>query len=50
MIPTQIRYAKTLEYHGGIKVFEAKDPIGGTYLASMLEAPPRCRPVPGGRV
>ena len=40
MIPTQIRYAKTLEYHGGIKVFEAKDPIGGTYLASMLEARP----------
>jgi hypothetical protein len=34
----EIRYTKTLDYCDGISVFEANDPIGGTYVASYLEA------------
>ena len=33
----QIRYVKTLEYYDGILLFEARDPIGGTYAASHIE-------------
>jgi hypothetical protein len=34
----QIRYIRTLDYCDGISIFEASDPIGGTYVASYLEA------------
>ena len=37
-----ILYTRTLDYYDGILLFEARDPIGGTYVASHLE------PVPGG--
>ena len=33
----EIRYTRTLDYCDGISVFEASDPIGGTYVASYLE-------------
>ena len=33
----EIRFTKTLDYYDGILVFEAKDPIGGTYVALHLE-------------
>ena len=38
----EIHYTRTLDFYDGILVFEAKDPTGGTYVASHLE------PVPGG--
>ena len=34
----QILYTRTLDYCDGISVFEANDPIGGTFVASYLEA------------
>jgi hypothetical protein len=37
MIKNNIRYDKTIEYYDGIKLFEARDPIGGTYVAYFLE-------------
>ena len=32
----EIRYTRTLDYCDGILIFEARDPIGGTYVASCL--------------
>lgn len=32
-----VRYEKTIEYYDGIKLFEARDPIGGTYVAYFLD-------------
>ena len=48
----EIRYTRTIVYYDGILLFEAEDPIGGTYLASHVEPVPRgerylvvgCRP------
>ena len=37
MITNKIRYEKTIEYYDGIRLFEARDPIGGTYVAHLLE-------------
>ena len=34
----ELRYTRTLDYCDGISIFEANDPIGGTYVASYLEA------------
>ena len=34
----EIKYNKTLDYCDGILIFEAHDPIGGTYVACFLEA------------
>ena len=36
MIKKQITYEKTIEYYEGIQLFEGRDPIGGTYVASFL--------------
>ena len=36
MLTERIRYTRTLDYNDGILLFEAKDPIGGTYVASLL--------------
>lgn len=36
MIKKQITYERTIEYYEGIQLFEARDPIGGTYVASYL--------------
>ncbi len=36
MITERIHYTRTLDYNDGIQLFEAKDPIGGTYVASLL--------------
>ena len=36
MITERIRYTRTLDYNDGIQLFEAKDPIGGTYVAFLL--------------
>ena len=36
----EILYTRTLDYYDDILVFEAKDAIGGTYVASHLEAVP----------
>lgn len=33
-----IRYTKTLYYHDGPQVFEARDSIGGHYVALMVES------------
>ena len=37
MTTIEIRYARTLEYYDGIQIFEARDAIGGTYIAALLE-------------
>ena len=37
MTTIEIRYARTLEYYDGIQLFEARDAIGGTYIAALLE-------------
>ena len=37
MTTIEIHYARTLEYYDGIQLFEAKDAIGGTYIAALLE-------------
>ena len=37
MIKNKIHYEKTIEYYDGIRLFEARDPIGGTYAAYLLE-------------
>ena len=37
MTTIEIRYARTLEYYDGIQLFEAKDAIGGTYIAALLK-------------
>ncbi len=52
MRTNEIRYTKTLVFYDGILLFEAKDPIGGTYLASHVKPVPKgdryllvgCRP------
>ena len=36
MITERIHYTRTLDYNDGIQLFEAKDPIGGTYVASLV--------------
>ena len=36
---TTIRYARTLFYYDGIQLFLATDPIGGHYVAMMIETP-----------
>ena len=36
MIIERIRYTRTLDYNDGIQLFEAKDPIGGIYVAALL--------------
>ena len=48
----EIRYTRTLDYYDGILLFEAKDPIGATYVALHIEPVPKgdryllvgCRP------
>ena len=37
MTPRTIRHTRTLEYCDGIQLFEAKDAIGGNYLALLVE-------------